>query len=82
MGEDLDVMQPGLLEFRTSFLISHCVRVSIPGEWLSDAGVRIDDWECVPQMQVVTRPVTHYRDDAAGFLNILSKLTFSRFPFE
>lgn len=39
-----------------------------------DAGVRIDDWECVPQMHVVTVPVTHYRDESAGFLNIPSKL--------
>jgi len=41
---------------------------------LYDAGVRIDDWECVPQMHVVTIPVTHYRDESAGFLNIPSKL--------
>lgn len=41
---------------------------------LYDAGVRIDDWECVPQMHVVTVPITHYRDESAGFLNIPSKL--------
>jgi lipopolysaccharide transport system ATP-binding protein len=41
---------------------------------LYDAGVQIDDWECVPQMQVVTVPLTHYRDESAGFLNIPSKL--------
>ena len=28
-------------------------------------------------MQVVTRPVTHYRDEFAGFLNIPSKLDIS-----
>jgi Wzt C-terminal domain len=39
-----------------------------------DGGVRVDDWECVPQMQVVTVPITHYRDEAAGVLNIPSKL--------
>jgi ABC-type polysaccharide/polyol phosphate transport system ATPase subunit len=41
---------------------------------LYDAGVRIDDWECVPNMHVVTVPITHFRDEAAGFLNIPSKL--------
>jgi lipopolysaccharide transport system ATP-binding protein len=41
---------------------------------LYDAGVRIDDWECSPPMHVVTLPVTHYRDEHAGFLNIPSKL--------
>ena len=41
---------------------------------LDDAGVLIDDWECVPQMLVVTVPTTHFRDEAAGFLNIPSKL--------
>lgn len=41
---------------------------------LYDAGVRIDDWECVPNMHVVTVPITHYRDESAGFLNIPSKL--------
>jgi homopolymeric O-antigen transport system ATP-binding protein len=41
---------------------------------LYDAGVRIDDWECVPQMHVATVPITHYRDESAGFLNIPSKL--------
>jgi lipopolysaccharide transport system ATP-binding protein len=39
-----------------------------------DGGVRVDDWECVPQMHVITVPITHYRDDSAGFLNIPSKL--------
>ena len=41
---------------------------------LYDAGVRIDDWECVPSMHVVTVPITHYRDESAVFLNIPSKL--------
>ena len=41
---------------------------------LYDAGARIDDWEGVPQMHVVTVPITHYRDESAGFLNIPSKL--------
>lgn len=34
----------------------------------------VDDWECLPQMQVATVPVTHYRDEPAGILNIPSKL--------
>jgi lipopolysaccharide transport system ATP-binding protein len=41
---------------------------------LYDGGVRIDDWECVPNMHVVTVPITHCRDEYAGFLNIPSKL--------
>jgi hypothetical protein len=41
---------------------------------LYDAGVRIDDWECVPNMHVVTIPITHYRDESADFLNIPSTL--------
>jgi len=41
---------------------------------LYESAERIDDWECVPQMQVATIPVTHYRDEAAGILNIPSKL--------
>jgi ABC-type polysaccharide/polyol phosphate transport system ATPase subunit len=43
-----------------------------------DAGVRIDDWECVPPMHVVTVPITHYLDESAGFLNIPSKLEIAR----
>jgi lipopolysaccharide transport system ATP-binding protein len=41
---------------------------------LYDAGVRIDDWEGVPQMHIVTIPISHYRDESAGFLNIPSRL--------
>ena len=44
---------------------------------LYESAERIDDWECVPQMQVATLPVTHYRDEAAGILNIPSKLTIA-----
>jgi len=44
---------------------------------LFESAERIDDWECVPQMQVATPPVTHYRDEAAGILNIPSKLTIA-----
>jgi lipopolysaccharide transport system ATP-binding protein len=38
-----------------------------------DSGNRVDDWECLPQLQVVTVPFTQTRDDIAGFLNIPSK---------
>jgi len=76
-GTALDgvTLDPGLHEFRYT-IPTLPLR---PGAYswriaLYDAGVRIDDWECVPQMQVVTVPVTHYRDESAGFLNIPSKL--------
>jgi len=69
-------LEPGLHEFVYTLPAlplrpgAYSWRVSLH-EW----GERIDDWECVPQMQVATLPVTHYRDEAAGFLNIPSKLT-------
>jgi lipopolysaccharide transport system ATP-binding protein len=71
-------LAPGLHEFRYTLPVlplrpgAYSWRVS-----LYESGERIDDWECVPQMQVVTLPVTHYRDEAAGFLNIPSKLDIS-----
>jgi lipopolysaccharide transport system ATP-binding protein len=30
----------------------------------------IDDWDCVPELVVATKPVTHRKDEWAGFLNI------------
>lgn len=69
---------PGLHEFRYT-LPSLPLRPGVYS-WrvsLYDAGVRIDDWECVPQMHVVTVPITHYRDEYAGFLNLPSKLEIS-----
>jgi lipopolysaccharide transport system ATP-binding protein len=71
-------LEPGFHEFRYTLPVLplrpgvYSWRVSI-----YDAGVRVDDWECTPQMQVVTLPVTHYRDEFAGFLNIPSKLDIS-----
>jgi lipopolysaccharide transport system ATP-binding protein len=68
-------LEPGLYEFQYTLPMlplrpgTYGWRVAI-----YDAGVRIDDWECVPQMYVVTVPITHYRDESAGFLNIGSKL--------
>jgi len=69
-------LEPGLYEF-LYVLPTLPLR---PGAYswrvaLYESGERIDDWECVPQMQVATIPVTHYRDEAAGILNIPSKLT-------
>jgi lipopolysaccharide transport system ATP-binding protein len=40
---------------------------------LYDSGDRIDDWECLPQLQVVTVPFAQTRDEIAGFLNIPSE---------
>lgn len=76
-GNALDgvTLDPGLHEFRYT-IPTLPLRPGVYS-WrvaLYDAGVRIDDWECVPQMHVVTVPVTHFRDESAGFLNIPSKL--------
>ena len=41
--------------------------------WLAtlyDGGDLVDWWECVPELMVVTTPVTHRSDEWAGFLNI------------
>ena len=35
----------------------------------------VDDFQCVPEMFVVTKPVTHYRDEWAGILNIPSEFS-------
>jgi lipopolysaccharide transport system ATP-binding protein len=79
-GDAVDgiTLDPGLHEFRYT-LPSLPLR---PGAYswrvsLYESGERIDDWECVPQMQVNTIPVTHYRDEFAGILNIPSKLDIS-----
>ena len=69
------ILDPGLYEFR----------YTLPGlplrpgvySWriaIYDAGERVDDWECLPQMQVNTLPATNSRDEVAGILNIPSKL--------
>jgi len=68
-------LEPGLFEFCYT-LPSLPLRPG-PYFWravIYDAGEPIDDWECLPQMQVISLPVTHYRDESAGFLNIPSKL--------
>jgi ABC-type polysaccharide/polyol phosphate transport system ATPase subunit len=76
-GNALDgvTLDPGLHEFRYT-LPTLPLRPGVYS-WrvaLYDAGIRIDDWECVPNMHVVTIPITHYRDESAGFLNIPSTL--------
>jgi len=76
-GNSLDgvTLEPGLHEFRYT-IPTLPLRPGVYS-WrvaLYDAGVRIDDWECVPNMHVVTIPITHYRDESAGFLNIPSQL--------
>ena len=68
-------LEPGLHEL-THTLPSLPLRPGVYS-WrvaIYDGAERIDDWECVPQMQVVTVPVTHFRDESAGILNIPSKL--------
>jgi len=76
-GNALDgvTLEPGHHEFRYT-LPTLPLRPGVYS-WrvaLYDGGVRVDDWECVPNMHVVTAPITHYRDESAGFLNIPSKL--------
>jgi lipopolysaccharide transport system ATP-binding protein len=76
-GNALDgvTLDPGLHEFRYT-LPTLPLRPGVYS-WrvaIYDAGVRIDDWECIPNMHVVTVPITHYRDESAGFLNIPSTL--------
>jgi len=68
-------LEPGLYELRHT-LPSLPLRPGVYA-WriaIYEGGYRVDDWECVPQMQVVTMPISHYRDEAAGVLNIPSKL--------
>jgi lipopolysaccharide transport system ATP-binding protein len=47
---------------------------------LWDEDELVDSWECVPDMLVSTKPVTHWLDEWAGILNIPSQ--FSVIPFE
>ena len=71
-------LQPGLYEFRYA-LPSFPLRPGVYS-WrvsLFDGATRIDDWECAPPMQVATLPVTHYRDEYAGFLNIRSEFSIA-----
>ena len=68
-------LQPGLHEIRYT-LASLPLRPGVYS-WrvgVYDSGVRVDDWDSLPQMQVVTVPFAQTRDDIAGFLNVPSEL--------
>jgi lipopolysaccharide transport system ATP-binding protein len=47
---------------------------------LYDENGLIDDWECLPELVVATKPVTHSKDEWAGLLNMASSFTLT--PFE
>jgi lipopolysaccharide transport system ATP-binding protein len=47
---------------------------------LYDENGLIDDWECLPELVVATKPVTHSKDEWAGILNMAS--SFSMTPLE
>ena len=73
------ILDPGLYEFCYT-LASLPLRPGVYS-WraaIYDGGERVDDWECLPQMQVTTLPVTNCRDEADGILNIRSRLDIVR----
>jgi lipopolysaccharide transport system ATP-binding protein len=45
---------------------------------LYDESGELDVWDCLPEMLVVTEPVTHSRDEWAGLLNIPSKFEIEK----
>jgi ABC-type polysaccharide/polyol phosphate transport system ATPase subunit len=47
---------------------------------LYDEDGLIDDWECLPELVVTTKPLTHSKDEWAGILNVAS--SFSVTPIE
>ena len=49
---------------------AYCWRVTL---W--DDEELVDGWECVPDLLVATKPVTHWLDEWAGILNIPSRFT-------
>jgi hypothetical protein len=54
-----------------------------PYSWrvtLYDDNGLLDDWECVPDLVVTTKPMGHSKDEWAGFLNI--PCSFSLAPTE
>jgi hypothetical protein len=51
---------------------AYCWRVTL---W--DEEDLVDGWECVPDLLVATKPVTHWLDEWAGILNIPSSFTVS-----
>lgn len=38
-----------------------------------DSAERVDDWECLPEMRVITAPCTQTRDDVGGVFNVPSE---------
>ncbi len=42
---------------------------------LFDGEEMLDDWDCIPEFLVATDPVTHWRDEWAGILNIPSRFS-------
>jgi lipopolysaccharide transport system ATP-binding protein len=42
---------------------------------LYDEDGLIDDWECLPELVVATKPVTHSKDEWAGILNMASSFS-------
>jgi lipopolysaccharide transport system ATP-binding protein len=51
---------------------AYCWRVTL---W--DEEDLVDSWECVPDLLVATKPVTHWLDEWAGILNIPSRFDVS-----
>jgi lipopolysaccharide transport system ATP-binding protein len=47
---------------------------------LYDDNGLIDDWECLPELVMATKPVTHPKDEWAGVLNIPSTFSVSPSP--
>ena len=44
---------------------------------LFDDQEMLDDWDCAPEFLVATEPVTHWKDEWAGILNIPSRFSVS-----
>jgi len=38
---------------------------------------RLDCWDCMPQLMIGTQPLSHPRDEWAGFFNVPSELSIS-----
>ena len=56
-------LRPGAYNFRVTLYDDHGL---------------IDDWECFPDLVVATQPVTHPKDEWAGFLNIPCSFSIAR----
>jgi lipopolysaccharide transport system ATP-binding protein len=71
------------LQFQTGTHELHCRLPSLPlrpgaYSWrvlLFDDNGLLDDWDCIPELVVATKPVAHPRDEWAGFLNIPCSLS-------